>query len=153
MGGRRLRLWHVDVREGTAKVVECEDSVEEFHRLVDCDTFDITTRYVEGREFCFIVDDEGLLKDPSTIRISAIDANGRAALVGNLLVAARDEEEFGELRSLSELEISILRRHTGLYLVRGQRDSESYNTVAINGLRYAPPMSIWRDEGGTVEAW
>lgn len=142
---RTLRAWHVDVHEGSADEVTCEDKLAEFYRLCDCELIDIVMRFIEGRQFCFIVDGEGLLKGPDTIRISAIDTDGRPALVGNLLVVAADEENEGELRGLTDSEMAILRRHTGTYMVSAQNGSEAYNTVAVNGLRYTPPISVWKD--------
>ena len=142
---RMLRAWHIDVREGSAEEVTCEDKLTEFYRLCDCDVIDIVMRFIEGRQFCFIVDGEGLLKEPDTIRISAIDTDGRPALVGNLLVVAADEEDEGELRGLTDTEVAILRRHTGTYMVTAQNGCDAYNTVAVNGLSYTPPISVWKD--------
>ena len=131
----------MDVAAGTAGEVECEDSLEDFHRLCGCETIDIVMRFIEGKVFCFIVDDEGLLRDPDSIRISALGSDGEAALVGNLLVLAPDEDRHGELRSLTETELDVLRRHTGRYIIRDLRGRD-YNTVAVDGLSHRPSMSV-----------
>lgn len=135
-----LRGWHVNVKDCTADVVEFDDELSEMYALCDCDCIDIASRFIGNSAYSIICDDEGLLKDPKSIRVSGIDTDGNAMLVGNLVFVARDEENPGELRSLSDEEIATLRRNTGTYRVRDMNGS--YNTVAVAGLAYWPAMSV-----------
>ena len=136
----KLRGWHVNVKDCTAEVVEFEDELSAMYGLCDCDCIDIASRYIGNSAYSIICDDEGLLKDPSTIRVSGIDTDGNAMLVGNLVFVARDEDNPGELRSLSDDEIAKLRRNTGKYRVRWMHGS--YNTVAVAGLAYWPALRV-----------
>ena len=63
-----------------------EHELEQFYGLLDCDTIDIVTDTINGKEFDLIVDDEGLLtqREPSYLT-----SDGRV-LVGNILFCHND---------------------------------------------------------------
>ena len=82
-------------------VVEIEHTLDELHKLIDCDTIDITSRLIGGRRFYIVCDDEGLLKHKLP---TAFYTNIRIALVGNLFVVAFDGVD--DIWSLSEEEIT-----------------------------------------------
>lgn len=88
----------LNVKENKVENVNCEDSLEEFYRLIGCDCIDITMRKIGGRWFDIVCDDEGLLKDD--MKISAINDMGQPMLVGNLLFFNHDSE--GNLLPLSD---------------------------------------------------
>lgn len=124
--------WKVDVYEGTSEPVTFMDSLKDMYRHVQCDCVDIITRFIEGVPFCFICDDCGLLK--TSPRVSAVDVEGEVALVGNLLVTAPSDE--GGMRSLTDAEKTILRRHSELYLVQDRDSDARYNVECLTGLMY-----------------
>ena len=73
----------VDVYDKSIQPVDVADKLEDFYRLLRCDTIDITERNIGGKQFSVMCDDEGLLKDEAIV--SAFDSNNNAALVGNLM--------------------------------------------------------------------
>ena len=131
----RIRGYFVNAADATAETIEFEDEVSEYHRLLGCDLFDIATRYIEGHEFLFFVDDVGLLREDP--RVTAIDEEGHPALVGNLVVVARDRDDPAEVRSLTDEELGVLRRHTGLYSIHSGPDGgDPYVVSAIDSIEY-----------------
>ena len=81
----------IDVVNNTAKVVEIEKKLESYYKILNCDLIDITSRYIEGKLFDIICDDEGLYKNDFIV--SAATSRGTAALVGNLFVVKFDGED------------------------------------------------------------
>lgn len=95
----------VDVLRGEIEVVEISN-VEEICKLIGCDYLDVAGRYVgdENRWFDIFVDDCGLLYDGAIL--SAIDASGDCALVGNLVITKTAPD--GEQVSLTDDDINYL---------------------------------------------
>ena len=99
---RKLTGILVDVENEDVKVIEIEDKLDEFYRILNCDIIDIAHRYIGDKRFNIVCDDEGLFKDEP--KISAIDNLGNMMLVGNLFIVSGKNYD-GELHSLSEEEI------------------------------------------------
>ena len=125
-----IRGWFVDVGTGVSEPCMFRSDLQEVYDLLDCDCIDMAYRYVGGRRFAFIVDDEGLLKDSP--RISAVDVHGEPALVGNLLIAGIAGHE---LRSLTDEEVGVLRENTCCLLIKGF--DEVYNVNALINIAYS----------------
>jgi len=113
-----MLAYHINQKEGTAKSVEIEPSLDELHKFVDCDCIDIVVRLVGGVAYNIVLDDEGLLR--SDVRIGAVSASGDEVLAGNLLIFGVDDD--GELRSLTPTELSLLEAH--IYTFRRLDDKE-----------------------------
>lgn len=92
----------VDVEKEEAKVIEINDDLNEFYRVLNCDTIDIVTRRVGKKLVSIICDDEGLFKDEP--KISAIDNRGNVMLVGNLFIVSGETDGDGDLVSLTNAE-------------------------------------------------
>lgn len=98
---KMLLITRTEVRE------EEVDGLHDMYRLLDCNTIDIVSRYVLGKEYHFIVDDEGLFKSkriPSAYRTTTSEP----ALVNNLLITHYNEE--GEEVDLTDEDIEFLKR-------------------------------------------
>ena len=81
---------------GAASAKKIEDDLETFYREIGCRTIDITTRYINGRPYAIICDDEGLFcPDPI---VTAVSPAGEPRLVGGLIIAKDGED--GELAGL-----------------------------------------------------
>lgn len=89
-----------------AEVVDIEDDLKIFYKLLDCKTIDIVFRYINGKPFRIICDDDGLLR--AKPKISAIDGSCNIMLVGNLLVVNADINE-GALQGLNEEEVQTVK--------------------------------------------
>ena len=113
-----LKMFLLDVENETASELDVVDDLDEFYRLLNCRCIDIVERTVAGRQFTFIVDDEG--KDNP--KISALDfAEWEPMLVGNLLICHTDFDS-GELTALSVDDVAHLKRHTKIIPTRQYPD-------------------------------
>jgi len=103
-----MKMYLVDVENEKIGAIDIEPELDEYYRVLCCDTIDVATRSVGGKYFDIICDDEGLLKDRP--KISLVDKHGKAMLVGNLLFCHHDEN--GETVGLEESELAFLSRNT-----------------------------------------
>lgn len=96
----------VDVEKETVSVVEIQDELDEFYRILNCDCIDIVVRRIgRHKKFNIVCDDHGLYKDPQ--KISAIDNMGQPQLVGNLFIVGGVDYE-GNLISLDQTEAAYI---------------------------------------------
>lgn len=86
-------------------------SLRAYYELLDCDTIDVARRFIGGRPYEIVIDDEGALKQDHVV--SAINSEGEPMLVGKLFVCKLDGEE--ELGSLDDDEIEAVLKHITLY--------------------------------------
>ena len=100
-----MKFLLLDVKNEKVEAIDIEPTLDEYYRVLDCDIIDIPTRYIGGRKFDIICDDEALLKDDT--KISAINRNGGAMLGGNLLFCHHDNE--GNTVGLEDEEIEFLK--------------------------------------------
>lgn len=122
---RHLKEWkdsmmlavYVDVYDtGRAKTIRIARDLEEYYRLIGCDTVTMPMRYIGGKQFIIIADDEGTSR--KDCRVSAMNGD-EPMLVGNLLVVAFDGVE--DIRGLTKEEADhVLRRIKG----RGRMDEK-----------------------------
>lgn len=97
----------VDVMENKVEEVDVE-SLEDYYRLIHCDTVEIVSRLIGDKRFDIIADEEGLLvNDPL---ISAINSAGKAMLVGNLIVCGEPDGD-GEMTPLTDEDIRFIQSH------------------------------------------
>lgn len=82
------------------KAVEIDKSLESYYKTLHCDLIEIPIYKFGGKNYAVICDEEGLLKQQPVI--SAIDKNGKPALVGSLFIVNPG------IRSLTEADIERL---------------------------------------------
>lgn len=99
-----MKMFLVDVKNQTLGVRDVQPKLEEYYRLLDCDTIDIVERQVGGKYFDIICDDEGLLKENPIP--SALNKKGELMLVGNLLLCHHDNE--GNETELSDKDVRLI---------------------------------------------
>ncbi|SEP81039.1 protein of unknown function [Treponema bryantii] len=87
-------------------VVEFEDTLDNLYKLCDCELIDVTERKVGDNWYDFVVDDEGLYRQPAIP--SVFDSNHQPMLVGNALICNHDEED--NLSSLTDEQIEDLKK-------------------------------------------
>ena len=115
---------YVDVYgKGRATKKYIKPDLDEYYRLLDCTCIDMPTRWIGGKPFIIICDDEGMFR--SDRKVSAVDANGEPALVGNLLVVAFDGRE--DVRGLTddEADMILVEHVTG----RGRMDKRGRTAI------------------------
>lgn len=98
----KKRMLLIDVKNDRVSpvVIESENALEQYYKLLDCDLIDITERKIGGKYYDIICDDEGLLKDNAIP--SAIDKDQKPMLVGNLLICNIADEEGNEVELKAE---------------------------------------------------
>ena len=112
------KVYLIDVYARESRAMEIPDELDEFYKLIHCDTIDIVRRNINGKPYNIICDDNGLFaEDP---KISAINGNLEAMLVGNLLVTQYDAE--GEMVSLNDDAIRWLENNTVVLRTRNYAD-------------------------------
>ena len=79
--------------------------MEDYYKLIDCETIDIVNRDINGNCYDIICDDEGTFKENP--RISAIDDMWQPMLVGNLIICGTANEE-GNMTDLSDKDIDFI---------------------------------------------
>lgn len=87
------------------KVVDIEDDLHTYYRLLDCSMIEIVERKIGRKWFDVICDEEGTFQEQP--KISAIDNLGRVMFVGNLLFMHHDEE--GNMTGLSDNDIKYIK--------------------------------------------
>ena len=108
---KTLKTYLIDAENREAEVVEVEDDLDAFYKLLNCDCFDITKRKIGGKWFQIMCDDIGLWKEGNMP--SALTEDMRVGLVGNILVFPSIDSP--DLHSLSDEEIEHLRDNTYVY--------------------------------------
>lgn len=73
---------------GASGTCEIPHNLDGYYKLLDCQTIDIVRRKIGGKYYDIVCDDEGLFKDQ--VKVSAVDGNGQAMLVGKLLICKHD---------------------------------------------------------------
>lgn len=99
-----MKVIYLNVLENKkAQVIDIAGELDEFYRLIKCDTIDITKRKIGENYYDIICDDEGLFAESP--KISAINNLGEPMLVGNLIVCDANEST-GELKSLTDEQVA-----------------------------------------------
>lgn len=109
-----MKAFWIDRETNTAKVVETDGRLGDLYEMCHCRCIDIAVRSVAGRDFEFVVDDEGLLKDKPMG--TAFDRSGTPQLVGSVVVFA-PADECGNLTGLTGTDIEVLENNTGMALM------------------------------------
>lgn len=95
----------IDVKKGSFSVLEIEDTLKEYYRILNCDCIDIVTRCIGCHEcYKIVCDDNAFLK--SNIP-SVFDIDGNVHLVGNVFIVSNFSVD-GELNSLDDEDIEYL---------------------------------------------
>ena len=110
MKSKNLTGYLVDVLDDISGPITISNTLDALYNVLNCGLIDITYLTLGEKEFCVIVDDEGLLKDSP--KISAISKTGAPMLVGNLLLVSADGGE--DFESLTSDDISLIENHIHL---------------------------------------
>ena len=79
------------------------ESYKSLYPVINCDLFDIPTRYIKGKPFDIYLDDEGLLKGKPVV---AASDDGLEVLVGNLFFCKHNDH--GGIESLTDEEVNLI---------------------------------------------
>lgn len=103
---------NVEESKGLEMVEVGCDTNEDFYNLISCETIDIVSRKIGGKEYCVVCDDEGITK-PYPIVSTIFKGNERISTVGSIVITG-NADEFGELTSLSESDIKKIRNQVSI---------------------------------------
>lgn len=100
----------VDVENKKTEVLEALDTLDNWYKLLDCNTIDIVSRRIGNTKdyFKIICDEEGLYKNNP--RIAAIDNFGHTMLVGNIFITGPVDRD-GNLTSLSDADVRHIKKN------------------------------------------
>lgn len=102
----------LDTINQKVQVVDCENSLDAWYRLLNCDMIEMPEIKIGGKYFTIICDEEGLLKSEPII--SGVGIN--IGLVGNLLIFNTDRENC-DVTDLTNEDISLIRDNIGVALM------------------------------------
>ena len=110
MKNKNLTGYLVDVLDDLSGPITIRNTLDALYNVLNCDLIDVIYLTLGEKEFCVIVDDEGLLK--GSPKISAISKTGAPMLVGNLLLVSADGGD--DFESLTPDDISLIEKHIHL---------------------------------------
>lgn len=95
------------IKNGKLTVVDTEDTLDSWYKLLDCELIDIVERDIGGTIVSIICDDEGLYNESHCISMMS-RVTHQPMLVGPIFIcnAGRD----GNMASLTEEQIQIVKR-------------------------------------------
>lgn len=125
-----MKAIYLDVENGKApKVVDIEDNLNVFYKMLKCKTIDIVTRKIGNNYYDIICDDNGLLKGVTIT--SAIDNKNKSALVGNLLVVGLPNDD-GDLQGLTDEQTFEILKNTRLIFQIGTDCIKRHYVLKLN---------------------
>lgn len=100
------------VKEQATEVVfdTIKDDLNVFYSLIDCDTIDIVTRRIGGKEYDIICDDEALLREFPTVTFLSLQGS-EMSIYGGIIIAGVHDPESEDLASLTEEDCENIRNH------------------------------------------
>lgn len=104
-----MRAYRIDASVDEGTEMEVDPTLKNLLKLTGCDCITIVKRKVGGIPMNIVLDDEGLLKPNTASAMSTkLDMSGEnEVLMGKILLFGVDYD--GDLRSLSELELRLIR--------------------------------------------
>ena len=102
-----MKAIYLNVKENQPpKVVEIEDSLDTFYKLIGCELIEIPMIKIGNRIYHLICDESGLLKEnPIT---SVVNTTYQQLIVGNILLVSGDITDDGNLIGLNDEDIKII---------------------------------------------
>lgn len=98
-----------------------KDDLDEFYKIIECNTIDIVSRKIGGIYYDIICDEEALLKDSPVV--SVVSKDGSPLICGNIIICNSKE---GELKSLSNTDIYNLIKYLGIAKFKDTENKESF---------------------------
>lgn len=118
-----MKVLYLNVNEGKyPEVLEIEDKLDTYYKLIGCDCIDITTRIWRKRRYTVICDDMGFYRNNLKVAIWD-EAKRDIPIVGNVVICGKSDIE-GNLTSLTDEDIdTLLKSVCGMY---NTRTNEAY---------------------------
>lgn len=109
----KIKVFYLDVENAKEpEIVDIRnDNNDDLHRLLKCDTINVTYRSFGGKKYCVVADDVGALKKNPKLSVYAYD--GYQRIYGNVIVACSKGED---LASLEHIDIVRLKTCMARYV-------------------------------------
>lgn len=128
-----MRALVIDVNDGRVMVrdfdADTRRRLQQMYDAIGCECIDIAVRAVKGHPFNIVCDDEGLLRNPETIRFGAIYGNLLPALAGTLIFFGIDAANGYDLTDITDEEAALVAEST--YVLRHD-DGRRYPCVVLD---------------------
>lgn len=136
-----MRMYLIDVRNGTHGPVDIDNRLEAYYKTIGCEYIDITMRSIGGKDYDIIIDDEGLMKSGPIV--SAAATGLEPVLVGNLLVCNfKDTDDGTGEDDLTDEDVANIRAHVRMRPC--SRDGEEDRMVPLLcGVEYPGEDERW----------
>lgn len=85
-----ITVYFIDAQNMSCKLMEIENNLETFYKLINTDSIQIVARIINGKMTQIICDEEGKLKENQLISASSSDF--KETLVGNLIIKSEDRQ-------------------------------------------------------------
>lgn len=106
-----MRMFLLDTEKQEAREVDISADLESYYKILKCNLITVTERKINGVYYDIIADDEGLFKENPII--SAITEEGKAALVGNLLIQRYNSEK-GSAAELTPEDVNNIKKRVAI---------------------------------------
>lgn len=102
-----IKVFVLDVQQRAAYITYIDNhDLDTMYQIMNCNLIDVAIHSIEGQNFDFIVDDEGLLKSPV---IPSVFSNNKNILnVGSIIICNSND---GIFQSLSNKDIKLIQKH------------------------------------------
>ena len=99
----KIKVLFLNVQENKPpEVMEIEDDIHVFYKLIGYEDMDITRRFISGKWYQIICDDCGRLRPQA--KLSLCDSAMLQPIAGNIIITGA-ADRFGELTSLTDADV------------------------------------------------
>lgn len=106
-----MRMFFIDTEKQEAREVDISTDLESYYKILHCNLITVTERKINGLYYDIVADEEGLFKEEPTI--SAITEEGKAALVGSILIQRYNAEK-GSAAELTPEDVNNIKKRVAI---------------------------------------
>jgi len=108
---QKMRMFLLDTETQEAREVDIQADLESYYKILHCNLITVTERKINGLYYDIVADEEGLFKEEPTI--SAITEEGKAALVGSILIQRYNAEK-GSAAELTPEDVNNIKKRVAI---------------------------------------
>ena len=123
----------LDTIKQEVRVVDCENDIKEWYKLLNTDIVEMPEFTIGGCSYTIICDENGKLRDYPVI--SGINPSNEVVLVGNLLIFNTDYEEC-DVTDLTDDDIKHLRRYIRTMVCQSSTNGKTKEFIMLTEIDY-----------------
>lgn len=120
-----MRMFLLDTEKQEARQVDISPDLESYYKILHCNLITVTERKINGIYYDIVADDEALFKENPII--SAITEEGKAALVGNILIQRYDPEN-GTAAELTTEDINNIKMRVAI----AENENRKFKVIVLD---------------------